>query len=70
MADLALYTMRRTTRKEETAWKPMFTTPAYEVWSLAEELIRFIPLEALLKWHDGILQYAFHLGGGVISARN
>ncbi|MBO4633515.1 MAG: hypothetical protein J5858_16485 [Lentisphaeria bacterium] len=44
--------------------------PAYGAWSLAEDPIRYIPVGALLKWHDGILQYGFHLGDGVISARD
>lgn len=43
--------------------------PAFARWHLAKEPIRVIPAGALLKWHDGILQYGFHLGGGVIAAR-
>ena len=44
--------------------------PAFAKWHLAKTPIRGIPAGALLKWHDGILQYGFHLGDGVIAARD
>lgn len=44
--------------------------PAFATWHLAEKPIRFIPVGALLKWHDGIMQYGFHLGDSVIAARD
>lgn len=44
--------------------------PDFGVWHLAKEPIRYIPVGSLLKWHDGILQYGFHLGDGVIAARD
>ena len=44
--------------------------PEFAVWHLAETPVRRIPFGALLKWYDGILQYGFHLGSGVIASRD
>ena len=47
-----------------------YNHPEFGSWHLAETPIRYIPVGALLKWHDDILQYGFHLGDGVIAARD
>ena len=44
--------------------------PAFAVWHLAETPVKLIPYGALVKWFDQVIQFGFHLGGGVIAWRD
>ena len=42
----------------------------FAVWHLAQSPIKLIPYGALVKWFDKVIQFGFHLGGGVIAWRD
>lgn len=44
--------------------------PGFAVWHLAETPVKLIPYGALVKWFDQVIQFGFHLGGGVIAWRD
>ena len=44
--------------------------PEFAVWHLAESPVKLIPYGALIKWFDQVIQFGFHLGGGVIAWRD
>ena len=44
--------------------------PEFAVWHLAETPVKLIPYGALVKWFDQVVQFGFHLGGGVIAWRD
>ena len=44
--------------------------PEFAVWHLAETPVKLIPYGALVKWFDQVIQFGFHLGGGIIVWRD
>ena len=47
-----------------------YNHPEFGAWHLTDTPIKNIPYGALIKWFDQVIQFGFHLGGGVIAWRD